>query len=261
MLIICRLTVFTFCLACSSLAFSQSVPIYVYHDDAPFFIDAKIDLSEQWVSAFNEKQSALQLNLQHIKRPELNAIVETGKPYFILWANQLWFKHRDKGVLSSDPIFWDADTLVSGQKNTIKYHQATDLEGLNIGVREGHFYSDLNPLFKAGFVQRVDAKSSYQNYQRLKAGKIDGFLDSRSTILYMQKQKILTSDFYVSITPQDAFSRHVLVSANYEQWLPLINKTIAQLKEDKTWQATMSFWGLRMLVDQFELDLKELNEI
>ena len=241
MLIICRLTVFTFCLACSSLAFSLSVPIYVYHDDAPFFIDAKTDLSEQWVSAFNEKQSALQLNLQHIKRPELNAIVETGKPYFILWANQLWFKHRDKGVLSSDPIFWDADTLVSGQKNTIKYHQATDLEGLNIGVRAGHFYSDLNPLFKAG--------------------KIDGFLDSRSTILYMQKQKILTSDFYVSITPQDAFSRHVLVSANYEQWLPLINKTIAQLKEDKTWQATMSFWGLRMLVDQFELDLKELNEI
>lgn len=261
MLIICRLAVLTLCLICSSMACSVSVPVYVYHDDAPFFLDGKADLSEQWVAAFNQKQSDIQLNLQHIQRPELNAIVETGKPYLILWANQLWFKHRDSDVLSSDPIFWDADTLVSRQKNAIQYHQATDLEGLNIGVRAGHFYSDLNPLFKAGFVHRVDAQSSFQNYQRLKAGKVDGFLDSRSTIIYMQKQKTLTSEFHVSITPQDAFSRNVLASEHYEAFLPLINKTIAAMKADKTWQDTMSYWGLRKLVDQFELDLKELNEI
>lgn len=261
MLIIYRLMALILCLAFSSVVFSLSVPVYVYHDDAPFFLDGNDDLSQQWVAAFNQKQSDIQLKLQHIERPELNVIVEAGKPYLILWANQLWFKHRDKGVLSSDPIFWDADTLVSSQKNAIKYHQATDLEGLNIGVRAGHYYSDLNPLFKAGFVHRVDAKSSFQNYERLKAGKVDGFLDSRSTIIYMQKQKTLTSEFYVSITPQDAFSRNVLASEHYEQLLPLINQTIAAMKEDKAWQNTMEYWGLRKLVDQFELDLKELNEI
>jgi hypothetical protein len=261
MLIICRLAIFTFCLTCSAFAFSASVAVYVYHDDAPFFIQAETDLSEQWVAAFNQKQTEIELKLQRIKRPELNAIVETHKPYLILWANQLWFKHRDKGVLSSDPIFWDADTLVSSQKNAIKYHQATDLEGLNIGVREGHFYSDLAPLFKAGFVHRVDAKSSFQNYEKLKTDKVDAFIDSRSTIIYMQKQKTLTSEFYVSITPQDAFSRNVLASEHYEAFLPLINKTITAMKKDKAWQDTMSYWGLRHLVDQFELELKELNEI
>ena len=76
MLIIYRLMTLILCLAFSSVVFSLSVPVYVYHDDAPFFLDGKDDLSQQWVAAFNQKQSDIQLKLQHIERPELNVIVE-----------------------------------------------------------------------------------------------------------------------------------------------------------------------------------------
>ncbi|MGR6870984.1 substrate-binding periplasmic protein [Pseudomonas sp. HK3] len=256
-----RLVTLVLGLMLASAAISATFPVYVYHDDAPYFIDSKEDLSQQWTKAFNQKQSNIKLKLVHIERPALNAIVESGKPYLILWANDLWFKHRDPDVLSSAAIFWDADTLVSSTDKKIMFNQAQDLKDLNIGVRYGHYYVDLNPFFKAGTINRVDAKSSYQNYQRLKLGKIDAFLDSRSTILYMQNQKILTQAFYVSLTPQDAFSRHVLLSKDHAWMLPEFNRVIHQMQNDQSWQATMSQWGLFELVNQFELELKDLNDI
>ena len=261
MLTVNRVLTLVFGLMFGSTAICATFPVYVYHDDAPYFIDAKEDLSEQWVRLFNQKQSQFQFQLQHIARPDLNALVEKGQPYLILWANELWFKYRDKKVMSSSAIFWDADTLVSILNKKIHFRQAQDLEGLNIGVRFGHYYSDLNPLFKAGRVTRVDAKSSFENYQRLKAGQIDGFVDSRSTILYMQDKQILTNEFHVSLTPQDAFSRHLLLSHHYAWMLPQLNQTIEAMKVDKTWQAHMQQWGLMALVDQFELELEELDEI
>ena len=242
-------------------AFSQSVAVYVYHDDAPYRIDERVDLSQQWVNQFNQQQSSIHFEIQHIERPILNSVVESGQPYIILWANALWFKRRDPNVLSSEVLFWDADTLVSLVDNPIDFNHAEQLQGLKIGARFGHYYSDFDPLFKSGRITRVDAKSSPENYQSLLAGKIDGFLDSRSTIAYLQKNKVAGSNIYVSLNPQDAYSRHILVSKHNKILLPLINKVILEMKNDQAWQVKLESWGATKLVNPFELDLQELNEI
>jgi hypothetical protein len=244
-----------------STAFSQSVPVYVYHDDAPYWIDNQVDLSQQWVAQFNQKQASIKLELKHIERPTLNAMVESGQPYIILWANELWFKRRDPNVLSSELLFWDADTLVSLVDSPIDFNRAEQLQGLKIGARSGHYYSDFNPLFKSGRITRVDAKSSPQNYKLLSSGKINAFLDSRSTIAYLQKNNDISSNIYVSLNPQDAYSRHVLVSKQHKGLLPIINKVILEMKNDQAWQMKLESWGISKLVNPFELDLEELNEI
>lgn len=253
--------IFIFSLLVSHLAPGENLPIYVYHDDVPFIIEHEKGLSDQWVRRFNQRKAGIKFELHQIERPLLNKIVESGQPYIILWANQLWFKRRDPQVLSSDVIFWDADTIVSGAGRTIDFNRAEELIGLTVGVRFGHYYADFNPLFKTNKIKRVDAKSSLQNYQRLKSGKIDAFLDSRSTILHMQKKKIFSKSIYVSRNPQDAFSRHVLLSKNYESLLPTINNVIKNMKDTSDWQAQMKSWGLVELVNPFELELRDLNEI
>ncbi len=252
---------FALILLLSCKALGGTLPVYIYHDDAPYFIKNELDLSQQWVSEFNHRQSLVQFELQHIERPTLNAMVESGQPYIILWANELWFKHRDKDVLSSATIFWDADTLVSRAETPVDFNSAEQLSGLKIGARYGHFYTDFNPLFKAGRIRRMDAKSSLENYKMLQAGKIDAFLDSRSTISYMQRQSIFSQDLYVSLNPQDAYSRHVLISKHHKNILTSINKVILEMQNDQAWQSKMQNWGLLGLVNPFELELRELNEI
>jgi polar amino acid transport system substrate-binding protein len=252
---------FIFTLALYSGAYGSPMSVYVYHDDAPYWVEGELDLSQQWVQEFNQKQSDIQLKIEHIERPALNAVVESGQPYIILWANKLWFKRRDSGVLSSEDIFWDADTLVSLVDNPIDFSRAEQLVGLKIGARSGHFYSDFNPLFKSGRIMRIDSKSSLSNYKMLTQGKIHAFLDSRSTIAYMQKKNIFTGNLYVSLNPQDAYSRHVLVSKHHAAILPLIDKVILEMKNDQAWQVKMEKWGVLKLVNPFELDLQELNEI
>lgn len=246
----------------SAMAVASSYTIYVYHDDAPYSIPADTtDISREWVKQANARQQQIKLELKHIDRPILNSMVESGQPYIILWANELWFKFRDKNVKSSRVIFWDADTLVSLLHNPISYHNPKELIGLRVGARYGHYYSDLNQLFKEDKVHRIDARSSLENYLKLKNGIISAFLDGRSTILYMQKKLVFSRELFVSSNPQDAYSRHVLVSKHYEWMLPTINRIIDEMNNDREWQSKMEQWGLSELVNPFELDLKELDQL
>ena len=246
----------------SAMAVASSYTIYVYHDDAPYSIPADTtDISREWVKQANARQQQIKLELKHIDRPILNSMVESGQPYIILWANELWFKFRDKNVKSSRVIFWDADTLVSLLHNPISYHNPKELIGLRVGARYGHYYSDLNQLFKEDKVHRIDARSSLENYLKLKNGIISAFLDGRSTILYMQKKLVFSRELFVSSNPQDAYSRHVLVSKHYEWMLPTLNRVIDEMNNDREWQSKMEQWGLSELVNPFELDLKELDQL
>lgn len=248
-----------FC-ACE-VTFAKPVTVYVYHDDAPYLIPDSLDISNVFISQLNERQQTIQFVRQNIKRPQLNSIVESGMPYLILWANPLWFEWRDREVLASKVIFWDADTLVSKVDRAIDFSRPTKLFGLRIGVRAGHFYSNLDKYFKSGKIKRVDSSSSLENYLKLKNNQLDAFVDSRSTISYMQKKLTFTQELYFSINPQDAFSRHILTSRHYKKILPGINKVILEMNNDQSWQATMEDFGLNDLVNPFELDLNELDSI
>lgn len=245
----------------SSLAHaSETYPIYVYHDEAPYQINGSTDLSHNWVAAINLQQATFQLALTHINRTKLNGLVESGQPYLILWANSLWFKGRDPALLSSRVIFWDADTLVSRVEKPYELNDFTTLAGLRIGTRRGHFYANLEGMFNAGPIKRVDAQTSLINYQRLFNNEIDGFLDSRSSILYTQKKIQNVAKLHVSSHPQDAYSRHVLLSKHYAWLLPTLNKAIVNMQQDPAWQQQLKQWGLEGLINPFELELNELKQ-
>ena len=240
---------------------SESYPIYVYHEEAPYQIKQQADLSHHWVQFINQQQDAFKLTLTYINRSKLNGLVESGQPYLILWANSLWFKFRDASLLSSVAIFWDADTLVSSVETPYDLKDFSTLTGLTIGTRKGHFYANLEPMFKAKTIKRADSTSSLINYQKLFDGKIDGFLDSRSSILYTKKQLKNSTKLHISSNPQDAYSRNVLLSKHYAWLLPALNKAISEMQQDANWQDELNRWGLQELINPFELDLNELNQL
>lgn len=246
----------------STWVLSAPLDIYMYHDDAPFSLPAEdSDLSREWIAQVNQRQQVLQLRLVKIDRPTLNSMVEAGQPYMILWSNPQWFRFRDPNIQSSDPIFWDADTLVSLTKAPVDYQNPSKLLGLKIGARNGHYYDNLNALFKENKVHRVNSRSSLENYLKLKNRVVDAFIDSRSTILYMQKRLRFSQDLFVSMHPQDAYARHVLSSKKYAWALPHLNRVIEKMNNDQKWQEKMDKWGLLELVNPLELDLIELEQL
>ncbi|GAB3035007.1 substrate-binding periplasmic protein [Bowmanella dokdonensis] len=236
--------------------------VYSYHSDPPFTLPGEpTDLSRAWVERFNHWQEDIQLELVHIERADLNALVESGEPYLILWANPLWFSFRDPDVQASHRIFWDADIIVSLRSRPVRYTEPADLTGLHIGARQGHFYRDINKLAEQKLLNREDADRDYANYQKLLGGELDAYIMVRSSLLYWKEHGVDTSELFVAQTPHDTYSRHILLSQGRAELMPLLNAFIDHNADDPKWLAQLEYWGVTRLLDPFELELDELMEL
>lgn len=256
-----RILVVSFVGYFSNACFAQALPIYSYHIDPPFHVDnARDDLSQHWVKHFNEFQQDTKLSLVTIDRPALNALIEAGKPYLILWANPIWFASRDAKIKASEPIFWDADIWISRSESKLHYTGPEDLFGLTMGGRQGYFYKGVNEWVEQGKIVSHDALSDAANLARLRNGKLDVFVMSRSSFLYWQAQNVMdTRALYVAQSAHDAYTRHVLVSPHHHQLLPLLNRFIDSLAHNPNWQSDLVRWGVKDLTNPFDLELDELD--
>lgn len=241
---------------------SQSFDIYTYHTDPPFLLtNQKTDLSRAWVNHFNDRHKEVNLNLITIERPKLNKLIEAHKPYMILWANPIWFKSRDSGVLASDPIFWDSDIWISRNTDKVAYSSPEDLIGLTIGGRKGYYYKGVNPLVDEGKINRIDQNRDYANYEMLLKGSVKAFVMSRSSFLYWQSTGVKTHQLYTAMSAHDAFTRHVLVSQQRRHLLPILNNFIKAMKDDPEWQNRLKGWGVDGLVNPYDIELDELDTL
>lgn len=264
MLLVPKLNILSALLLFSALTMAAPTPhkVYSYHTVAPFYLPQKpTDLSRAWVEAFNRWQQDIRLELVTMERPLLNAIVESDQPFIILWANPLWFSFRDPDLKASDSVFWDADVWISRSQAPVHYGEPQHLIGNTIATRKGFYYKGINELVNAGKVSRVDTASDEQSLALLEQGKVDAFVMPRSSLLYWQAHNLAPANLHVAQAPHDAYTRHVLVSADNAPLLPLLNRFIGMLREDPDWQQKLAFWGVKDLLNPFELDLDELMEL
>ena len=245
----------------SSASIAQTINVYSYHLDPPFHLEASsTDLTVEFISRLNQVESEHKFKLIVINRPELNRKLIDQEPYLILWANPIWFKSKDKNVMATNNIFWDADIWVSHQSNPVSYNVPSDLIGRHIGGRYGYFYQGVTQLIKSKKIKATFQRSDMENAKVLLEKKIDAFVMSRSSYLYWKAINQDTSKYSVSISPHDAYQRHVLVSQHNQFLLPMLNKFISELKLDESWNNKMKLLGVDALVEPMELELNELLE-
>lgn len=255
-----RLICLCLCLASFS-AQSKTIPIYSYHIDPPFQLKHQAtDLSRSLVESLNQWQTDKVFELEVLSRTDINTIISSGQPYLLLWANPLWFKSKDPDVQASKNIFWDADIWVSHREHPVDYALPRDLIGKHIGARKGYYYKGITPLIKDGKIKASLVSNDSENYQQLINHHVEIFVMSRSSYLYWKASEVDVSGLNTSLSPHDAYKRHILVSKQYEALLPMLNRFIEQLKANKDWTRRLKKWGVQSLVEPIELDLDELMD-
>ena len=260
----CRLLIaFTLLAPLNIHANGSPINLYSYHTDAPFHLpDSTSDLTRAFVNLLNQHFSKsgqpIVFNLVTIERNDLNQIVESGQPYLILWANELWFSKRDSKIRASQPIFYDADVWISSAEKPIDYKQPQDLIAHTMGGRRGYFYKGLNSLVEEGKTVRIDNNSDQDNLRALQNGEIDIFVMSRSSLLYWVAKGFQTESVYVAQSPHDAFTRHILYSHHHSSLSSEINDFIAANRQNSRWEELLKFWGVDNLTTPIELELDEL---
>ena len=240
---------------------AKTIQLYSYHIDPPFQLkNQTTDLSRSLVEKLNQWQQDRVFELLVLSRTEINKIISSGKPYLLLWANPLWFRSKDPNVQASKNIFWDADIWVSNRTHPVDYALPKDLIGKHIGARKGYYYKGITPLIKEGKIKASLVSNDAKNYQQLVSKKVEAFVMSRSSYLYWKASEIDVTGFNTSLSPHDAYKRHILVSQHYETLLPMLNQFIEQLKNNADWNSRLKKWGVQSLVEPIELDLDELMD-
>ncbi len=249
----------------SAMRAAEPLPdiIYSYHNDPPFHLpNQSSDLSRAFIESFNGYLRAnnveRQFTLVNIDRPSLNNIVKSGKPYLILWANQLWFKKHDAQVKTSWPIFWDADVWVSQKQKPIAYEAPDDLLGKTIGVRKGFYYKGITPLIAEGKIKVMEGESYQAGLDRLMGDQVGAFVMSRSSLLYWFSTDFDATSVFIAQSPHDAFTRNLLYSRHYLPLVLTLEKFLVALGENDQWQRKLKFWGVDSLPTPIELELEEL---
>ncbi|GLQ32641.1 hypothetical protein [Litoribrevibacter albus] len=245
------------------------IPVYHYHNWEPFYFKEgaskkgfSLVLVEQLNEFFRKRRPDLKIyfRLQPIARPELNQILKDGQQGLILWANLLWFKRlfEQPYFIASAPIYWDNDAVVSLSKSPMEYVEPESLIGKHIGGLPGHYYHGVNQLVDQGKILRSNAINDRTNLKRLIEGKVDAIIITQTAFNFV-KPDYPSVSFYQSFVPQDSYSRHILITPEYQYMEELLNFFISSLPHNKEWVNVLAEYGLEDLVVPFTLDLNELN--
>lgn len=223
---------------------SEIVPVYVYHLKPPFITDVRKEqgLYYEFSGHINRKLGRTALKTLYVPRKRLEPmLVDAGFRGIVLGVNPVWFRdNEEKRFLWTSTWMMDRDELVSSIERPINYNGPASLTGKRVGGVSGHYYFGIDEAAAAGQLLREDTDSELQNLTKLRVGRIDATVISRSTFDYLT-QHFGGSEFYhLSERPHDVFARRILIPharRDVYDWLePLLKK----LPQDAEWQAIVA---------------------
>lgn len=234
------------CLTHASSFAAQHIDLYAYHSAPPFLVnpDTGTGLNSDFVKALQSFIGAeYQLQLKQVARPVLNERLAQGLPTIVLWTHPSWYGSDAKMYLWAAPLFGDRDVLVG---LTSDPRRPFPESGYVLGAITGYSYPGLNEKVAAEKIKRMDASSDKENLLKLLDHQVDAVMITRSSFLYYAKQPQFVGKYRVVGQPYDSYHRQILLTAHYQQFLPVLTQALIQLEKSQVWQDRLELYGLKV---------------
>ncbi|OIQ20665.1 MAG: hypothetical protein BM556_01635 [Bacteriovorax sp. MedPE-SWde] len=238
---------------------NKPVKVYVYHDFAPFVIEegAELNLSEQFFQKLEAKLAHKNLELVRSTKVKVIDSLLKGDQVMILWVNPKWFYKYRNHLISSSPILWDSDYLLSRKNSPVEFNGGESLYGLTQCSVAGHIYKSIDPYLKSGKVKIIERPEMKSCVDAVSKGKADYVVIEKSAWLNMFTPNT-KKNFSLSKNYIDGFSRGMLLSKDLKDLLPEVNELIDSLPESTDWKNKMQRIGGKEFYELFNLDISEL---
>jgi len=109
---------------------------------------------------------------------------------------------------------------------------AEQLHGKRVGTLLNYRYPELQPLFAEGRIERVDAPNTAANIAKLRAGRIDAFLDVDLSILYAIESGKLPENIQVDLLWAPDNPVHCAFSPAFAEAHPAFHQALQQMVDD-----------------------------
>jgi polar amino acid transport system substrate-binding protein len=105
----------------------------------------------------------------------------------------------DAAALRWTPVLFHVRQVIVSRAGSPPVSAAADLYGKRVGTLLNYVYPELEPYFSEGRIQRADAPSAAANIAKLKAGRIDAFMDVDLAILHAVETGELPLDVTIDL--------------------------------------------------------------
>jgi len=229
-----------------SVAAEQTVPLYTYYTDPPFFVSLEHNKTTQLADWLTQKASGrYRFQAIYLPRRRLNFIIsQPNWQGVVAWANPSWFDDNSQSLyLWSRPFMQDIDLIASNRNKPIDFENSDSLNGLVFGGILGRRYHDFDLQVNQGKFRREDTVDIYQNLQKLKAGRIDVILLQGSNVSYLRQiYPDLDQWLYIAPKPRAVIQRHLFTNAENRELMSFLNKQLRAIAHDPQWKESLQFF-------------------
>lgn len=240
------LFLFTFSLFAQTPLKPKVVTVWNYYLFAPFVTGENSGLAYDFVKLLNtHAQGVFDFRLENLPRIRLNNELSKYEG-IVLFVNPKWMgKNASERYFWSKRIFIDRNEVLSSSSNKIEFHGVESLKGKYFGAIRGRKYQGIDPLLESEEIIPVYVNSEKQALRMLASKRIDVTTQPRSMSKALIKEMGLGDKIYFSQEPLFSYSRHVLVTKELKEVYLFLLGFMANLDENKQWQAQLKYHGLR----------------
>ncbi len=238
---------FTGALLASAFTWPQditTVPVLSYYEVAPFKISEGQGLSYDLVALLNAAAPSNTIyKLKHLPRKRINLALNNQKGVIVLLVSPDWFNDKEQiRYYWSKSLFKDGNDIISRLSAPIKYIGIESLTGKVMGALLGRKYGPIDEAVNEGKIRREDINVLGKNLLKLKMGRIDFTILSRTWASYLIRNQKLQNVFYRSSFKN--FERHLLISKTLKKQVPFLQEWVRNLNTSKEWNKLLQKYGI-----------------
>lgn len=229
-------------------ATSKPVNVWIYHNFAPFVIDAthKHGLSYDLAQWLTENSNGIyEFNVTVHSRARLNETLSGNPSGIVFWVNPAWFGDVEENkYFWTKPLMRDRTLIISPLRASIDYKGPASLEGMTITSVSGHRYVGIDPLVEEGRMSRNDLSSEEAVTLFISNERGDVGVIAESALLSLTQQLNLHGKIFSAKEPHSIYDRRVMITRDDPDLIEFMQKSLSDMKRDGHWSELLNKYGL-----------------
>lgn len=211
---------------------AKRVPVYAYHDKAPYMVDRDEAQGSYYdlIRFLNQAGQAYQFELHYVPRNRVERLLaQDTLDGPVLGVNPLWFK--DAGETKywwTQPVFFDSDVFVSRAQQPFEFEGPKSFYGKQACVVFGNYYVGVTEAFQRGTLRKLATTREEVILDMLDLKRCDFGIVSLSLLRYLQVQHAWQGRYHLAKQPHDAFARRILVPRADEALFRYLEQLLVQ---------------------------------
>lgn len=203
-------------IGCGWAAESTEFRVYYYHDMPPYVIPQapESSLYQRYINGLQAGLPELSIQLIYLPRNRLDWMINTtGLDGAVLGVNPLWMHDREETIYQwTSPMAIDRDVVIFPSEAECTFRGPESLYGKTLTFVDGYYLFGISEAIDRGDIDFTGTSSQFAVTQMVASDRADAGVLSETSLNYFRNMSKLKKDLCVANTPQDEFTRHLMIS-------------------------------------------------